>query len=108
MSTPEGRVKAKVKRALDKLPKAYRFMPVQRGMGMPALDYYNCVGGQFVAIETKVPGAKLTGRQQATAKDIIDAGGAVFVIRDQEDIDYMMGLLTVGAKLDGYLYDTCP
>ena len=87
--TPEGRVKNKVNKALHELG-AYRFMPVQRGMGAPALDYYNCLWGMFVAVETKVPGKQLTDRQKNTACQIAGAGGIVFVIRDQTDIDIMI------------------
>jgi len=85
--TPEGRIKAKLKRELDKLPNVYRFMPVQNGMGAPALDFYLCIEGDFVAIETKAPGKKLTPRQEATRDKITAAGGAVCVISTPEEVD---------------------
>lgn len=88
--TPEGRIKAKVKRAMASLPRCYRFMPVQNGMGAPSLDFINCIQGIFVAIETKTPGKQLTDRQKATAISIREAGGDVFVIRDDQDIRDMM------------------
>ena len=88
--TPEGRVKAKVKRALATLPQKYHLMPVQNGMGAPALDFYCCVSGFFVAIETKAPGKKLTPRQELTAKAIRGAGGFVFVIDSDTAINIMM------------------
>ena len=85
--TPEGRIKAKLKRELDKLPNVYRFMPVQNGMGAPALDFYLCIEGGFVAIETKAPGKKLTPRQEATRDNITAAGGTVYVISTLEEVD---------------------
>lgn len=88
--TPEGKVKAKVNRALAKLPRAYKFMPVQNGMGAPGLDYYCCIGGLFVAIETKVEGKHLTDRQKATRDQIEAAGGLVFTIHNQAEIDLML------------------
>jgi hypothetical protein len=105
MSTPEGRVKAKVTKALKSLPHIWRFMPVQNGMGSPALDYINCINGYFVAIETKVPGKQLTPRQKLTACAICEANGAVYVIRDQNDINFMVGDLRRGWFVRGAIYD---
>jgi hypothetical protein len=49
--TPEGKVKARVKRALAALPgKVYSFMPVQTGYGAPTLDFLICYRGRFFAI----------------------------------------------------------
>lgn len=108
--TPEGRVKAKVKKALKE---HYSFMPVQNGMGAPGLDFYCCVVGLFVAIETKVPGKRLTARQHITASQIAKAGGMVFVIRDDADIQQMMARIVFAIEYGrkgqpGYIYDTLP
>lgn len=92
MSTPEGRVKAKVKRALAALPKEYHHMPVLRGMGAPALDFYCCIGGAFVAIETKTEGKLLTVRQQITKEQIEAAGGQVFVVDGDQSLEAMMAV----------------
>jgi hypothetical protein len=78
--TPEGRVKAMVKRELVKLARIYSFMPVQNGMGAPGLDFFLCVNGFFVAVETKAPGKVLTPRQEVTVESITQAGGHVFVV----------------------------
>lgn len=105
MSTPEGRVKTKVKRALGE---HYRFMPVQNGMGAPGLDFFCCIEGLFVAIETKVPGKPLTPRQYETAKAIARSGGLVFVIRDDADIYAMFAKLAIWASRQrgpGIIYD---
>lgn len=107
--TPEGRVKALVKRALDALP-VYRFMPVQNGMGAPGLDFYGCSEGRFIAIETKTPGKHLTPRQKTTAEQIVAAGGAVFVVREPADVsDMVLLLLTVVPWAKGFIKDRlCP
>lgn len=91
--TPEGRVKAKVKRALTTLPRCYSFRPVQNGMGAPGLDIYCCINSTFVAIETKTPGKKMTPRQETTAAEIRAAGGLVFVVDGDETLDAAMETL---------------
>jgi hypothetical protein len=94
--TPEGAVKARVKTHLKKVfPDVYMFMPVQNGMGAPALDFYCCLRGVFFAIETKAPGKKLTPRQETTAEQIRSAYGQVFVVSTQEEIDLMIGKLVL-------------
>lgn len=78
--TPEGRVKAKVNRLLDKYKGMYRHMPVPYGYGASTLDYLICFRGRFLAIETKAPGKKPTDRQKMIADQIRAAGGVVFII----------------------------
>lgn len=85
--TPEGKVKAMVKRRLKKLQKLWRFMPVQNGMGAQGLDFFLCHRGWFISIETKAPGHELTARQETTALSIIQAGGMVFVVEDEKSMD---------------------
>lgn len=77
--TPEGRVKQQVK-ALLKKHGAYWHMPVQNGMGDPALDFHVCHRGRYLGIETKRPGGVLTPRQEQTRRRIEAAGGSVLVI----------------------------
>lgn len=79
MSTPEGKVKEKVKRVL-RSHGAYWHCPVQNGMGAPSLDFICCFHGLFFAIETKAPGKKPTPRQLLTIGEIKTTGGKVFVI----------------------------
>lgn len=90
MSTPEGRIKRKVNTRLAKYPGLWKFMPVQRGMGMPALDYLLCVGGEFIAIETKAPGCAPTDRQRTTIRSIEQAGGRVFIVDSDDSLDRAM------------------
>lgn len=92
--TPEGRVKAKVKKALDKLGSdCWRFMPVQTGFGSPALDYLLSIRGRFVAIETKAPGKRLTALQEQTKAAIEAAGGIVLVVWDESSLAIAMKII---------------
>lgn len=77
--TPEGKVKAKVKKILN-LADAYYFMPVQTGYGTPTLDFLGFHRGEGYAIETKAPGKKPTKRQEAIIFEINRTGTSVFVI----------------------------
>lgn len=82
-STPEAKVKAKVKAALKHLQErgypVYYHMPVQNGMGKPTLDFIGCINGKFFAIETKAPGKKPTERQESTIAEMHRAGAHVIV-----------------------------
>lgn len=81
MTTPEGKLKAKVK-AFLKERGAYFFMPVPSGYGTPTLDFIGCYKGRFFAIETKAPGKKPTPRQQVTMDDMQFKGGAFVFFSD--------------------------
>jgi hypothetical protein len=85
--TPEGKVKEQVKALLRKY-KAYWHMPVQNGMGSPALDFHVCHRGEYLGIETKAEGKKPTPRQVLTMKEIQAAGGRVMLI-DGTNIDVL-------------------
>lgn len=92
--TPEGRVKAKVKRELRALDldgyKVYAFMPMQNGMGAPSLDFLCCINGYWVGIETKAPGKMMTDRQEFTANAMQNAGALVFVVSDDVTLASML------------------
>jgi hypothetical protein len=90
--TPEGKVKNRLNKALEPF-KLYRFMPVQTGYGRKTLDYLLCFQGQFIAIETKAPGKKMTALQLETTCQITDAGGTVFLVDGPEGIDRVIGYL---------------
>lgn len=84
-TTPEGKVKKAIAAMLIRL-NAYYHMPVQQGYGRPSLDFIICMGGRFVAIEAKAPGKRPTAIQHKTIKQIVDAGGLVFVIDGVEQV----------------------
>lgn len=77
--TPEGRVKARVDALLKKYG-VYYFKPVQNGMGSPGLDYHCCIKGAAFFIEAKAPGKRPTPRQEETIKQMVRAGGVVWII----------------------------
>jgi hypothetical protein len=82
--TPEGKVKAMLKKYLVKRA-AYQFWPVQTGYGAAGVDCYACIDGQFWAIETKREGVETcTPRQMLVLKQVHAAGGiaAIVTIRD--------------------------
>lgn len=77
-NTPEGKVKKQIREYLDEIG-AYRFMPVQMGMGARTLDILCCVQGRFIGIEVKRPGiTDPSPLQRITIKKIADAGGVAF------------------------------
>lgn len=102
-STPEGKIKARVKARLAREfgDKHWRFMPVQTGFGSVALDLLICICGRFVAIETKAdPSKKLTPLQETTASSIKSAGGLVFVVSDDASLDYAIASIKLALEFD--------
>lgn len=102
--TPEGRVKDLVKAVLEEygiypaghavwfdddraaIPGWY-YMPVQTGMGVAGIpDFIGCYKGRFWAIETKA-GTELTPNQAQRRIEINDAGGSVFIVRTESDLE---------------------
>lgn len=84
--TPEGKVKEAVKKLL-KEHGAYYHMPVQNGMGAPALDFHVCHNGRYAGIETKAKGQPATVRQQRTMREIMLSGGSLFLIDSTDGAD---------------------
>ena len=84
--TPEGRVKAQIKKILTEAG-AYYAMPVASGYGNAGTpDFLVCFRCQFLAIEAKANGNKPTALQEATMQKIRDAGGRVLVI-DETNVE---------------------
>jgi hypothetical protein len=82
MTTPEGRVKAKVKALLKKY-NIYHFMPATGGYGRSGVpDIIACVRGRFLAIECKAGAGKLTALQERELATIEEAGGISYVINE--------------------------
>ena len=90
-TTPEGKVKRKVKAVLKKHD-AYQFWPVGVGYGVSTVDCLACVHGHFLAIETKAPGKYATPRQHMTLNQVTDAKGTSMVISNQKGIDMLDNL----------------
>ena len=92
MSTPEGRVKAKVKQWLNEHGCWY-YMPSQNGMGRSGIPDFICcfpwLNGRLVAIETKAPGkqSNTTHNQDRELRSINKAGGVAIVIDDVRQLE---------------------
>ena len=87
-STPEGKVKARVKDIISKCgDDAYCFWPVQTGMGSRTLDCLGVHKGAAFAIETKAPGKHPTEIQELIIEQMERAGVTVFVIGERETGD---------------------
>lgn len=86
--TPEGVVKDQVKKLLKQYG-AYWHCPVLNGMGAPSLDFVCCHNGWYFAIETKAPKQKPTPRQLVTMQEMRAAGGFVFVVSCDEELDVL-------------------
>ena len=100
MTTPEGKVKDRVKRMLEKFrydsdgkQVMDTFWPVPNGMGASHLDCIICFYGRYIAIETKAPGKKPTPRQEQRITSVASAGGAVLVIDGDEGLAVLYTVL---------------
>jgi Holliday junction resolvase len=81
-STPESRVKKKVKDELDKMG-VYHFSPMQNGMGRAGIpDIIGCFEGQFIAIECKAGKGTTTALQERELTRIQNAGGYALVVNE--------------------------
>lgn len=83
-STPEGKVKQRIKKLLNKYG-VYSHMPVQNGMGAPTLDFICCYNGLYFAIEAKAKGKHPSDRQLKTMEQISKAGGVAIVVGTTEE-----------------------
>jgi len=99
-TTPEGRVKAKVK-ALLKKHNIYHFMPATGGYGRSGVpDIIACMRGRFLAIECKAGAGKLTPLQSRELALIEEAGGLAYVINEDSIESLEIALLSFVADDD--------
>jgi hypothetical protein len=92
MSTPEVKVKNKVKKLL-KENNAYFCMPVSGGFGASGVpDIIACYRGFFIGIECKAGNNTPTALQKKNLQDIVNAGGGVAVINEDnvEDVEILL------------------
>jgi len=86
MATPEGHVKAKLRRILsDYTEGMYTYWPVPSGFGKTSLDVIGCYRGLFFSVETKADGKKPTLRQTTELQTIGKAMGKTFVMSGTAD-----------------------
>lgn len=86
--TPEGKVKAAVKKYLQ-AQGVWFWMPVSNGMGQVGIpDFICCFNGTFIAIETKAPGklSNVTANQQRVIDEIKAHGGLALVVDSVDSI----------------------
>ena len=95
--TPEGKVKAAVKKYLQ-AQGVWFWMPVSNGMGQVGIpDFICCFNGMFIAIETKAPGklSNVTANQQRVIDEIKSHGGLALVVDSVDSliptIEYLKG-----------------
>ena len=95
-STPEGKVKDRIKALLKESgPRVYYFMPQTSGFGKSGVpDIVACVNGVFVGIEVKADKTKNppTALQTKNLNEIWAAGGVSLVI-DENDIETLRNVL---------------
>lgn len=99
--TPEGRVKAALKKMFKEFDGLYYFMPVQMGFGAAGLDFHCSYMGWAFCVETKAPGGKVTPRQKLTITSILNSGAPVFVVNDDADIETVRRWLCSRVNLTG-------
>jgi hypothetical protein len=80
--TPEGKVKAEVRRLLTEFG-IYYFMPAANGFGRAGIpDIICCFGGRFIAIECKAGKGVTTALQDRELAAIRTAGGMAMVVNE--------------------------
>jgi hypothetical protein len=87
-TTPEAKVKAKIKTIL-KEHNVYYAMPIGSGYGNAGVpDFLCCVNGYFVAIEAKAGKGQATALQLKNLRDINASGGYTCII-NETNLDYL-------------------
>ena len=91
-STPEAKVKAKIK-AILKARGIYYAMPIGTGYGSSGVpDFLCCVNGHFLAIEAKAGKGTTTALQDKNIREIKECGGTAAVIAE-EQLEYLEQLI---------------
>ena len=92
MTTPEKKVKDKIKKILEEHG-AYYFMPATGGYGKSGVpDIVACLQGKFIGIECKANGGKPTALQEKNLHDIMTVGG-FSVLVDEGGIEMFRNML---------------
>jgi hypothetical protein len=92
MTTPEKKVKDKVKKILEEQG-AYYFMPATGGYGKSGVpDIVACLQGKFIGIECKANGNKPTALQEKNLHNIMNVGGFAVLI-DEGGMELFKNLL---------------
>lgn len=68
-------------------PSVFDYRPVPSRFGGRLIDHIGCAYGYYYGVETKRPSKDATTAQKRRLIEISQAGGAAFVIRDQQSMD---------------------
>jgi pantoate kinase len=91
-STPEAKVKEKIKKILNEHG-VYYAMPMGTGYGNSGVpDFLCCVSGQFMAIEAKAGKGIPTALQEKNLRDVKEAGGIAVVV-NENNLDWLRGAI---------------
>ena len=91
-TTPEAKVKAKIK-AILKAHNIYYAMPIGTGYGSSGVpDFLCCVNGHFVAIEAKAGRGAATALQLKALDHIQRSGGHPMIIRE-DNMQYLENVI---------------
>lgn len=91
-STPEAKVKEKIKKIL-KEHGVYYAMPMGTGYGNSGVpDFLCCVGGHFFAIEAKAGNGIPTALQEKNMREIQTAGGIAAVV-NEGNLEWLKGAI---------------
>jgi pantoate kinase len=91
-TTPEAKVKAKIK-AILKEHNVYYAMPIGTGYGNSGVpDFLCCVNGKFVAIEAKAGKGLATALQLKNLDQVNKAGGYACII-NETNLDYLKNVI---------------
>ena len=86
-TTPEAKVKAKIK-AILKTHNVYYAMPMGTGYGNSGVpDFLCCIKGKFLAIEAKAGKGTTTALQEKNLQSIRESGGLTAVIYETNIAD---------------------
>lgn len=102
-TTPEGRVKKAVVKALQKYG-IYHFFPATHGFGRSGVpDIVGCYRGRFLSIECKAGKNVPTALQEREMKAIRAAWGTALVISSEELAERFIDRYVVMVELTDYM-----
>jgi Holliday junction resolvase len=92
-STPEAKVKAKIKAVLKEYG-VYYAMPIGSGYGNSGVpDFLCCVNGKFLAIEAKAGKGTTTALQEKNLREIREAGG-ITLVANEDNLNILRALVS--------------
>ena len=100
--TPEGKVKARVKKILQESG-GWWYMPIGTGIGSRngVPDFLCCYRGVLIGIETKAGRNKATALQMIELRNIYKAGGCALIV-NETNIGEVAKALRAGAAKERY------